>query len=124
VTEAGSQRSGSLAGDLLAWSDGRVWSQIADLRGSWATVPGAAPTFVTQSGLSLLMISDTGVVGRGKFIGGKVASMIFDGAPTVAVNVEVPGKSSLTFANGWLWERSSSSSLDDVFSDPNLWPFA
>lgn len=123
VTETGSSRSGSLVGDLVTWSDGKVWSQIAELRGSWTATPGGAPTYVTQSGLSLLMISDTGVVGRGKFIAGKVASMVFDGAPTVAVNVEVPGTSSLAFANGWLWQRPTTSALDDVFSDPNLWPF-
>ena len=124
VIESASRRTGTFAGDVLTWSDGKVWSQIADLRGAWTTETGGAPTYVTQSGLSLLMISDTGGVGRGKFIAGKVASLVFDGAPTVAVNIEIPGKSSLVFANGWNWERQAAGSLDDVFADPNLWPFA
>jgi hypothetical protein len=121
----GAQRGGTIAGNVLTWDGaGPVWTRLPDLRGDWSVASNDAPTYVEQSGLSLLFIDDVGAVLRGGFVSSTQAQMSLVGAPNPPiVDVGITGNQVLDFGNGLLWNKSNPNALDSVFADHNLWPF-
>jgi hypothetical protein len=124
VETDGARRQGLLSGNSLTWlTGGQIWSALPDLRGTWSvTTAGGAPAYVEQSGLSLLIIDQTGKVARGNFQSASSASLKYDGSQT-NLNLSVIGNKTLAFSNGSLWQDVAPTDLDTVFADPGMWPF-
>ncbi|HTI52120.1 MAG TPA: hypothetical protein VL475_14255, partial [Planctomycetaceae bacterium] len=124
VETDGTHRTAVLSGGLIHWSTGLVWTPLANLRGDWALAANGAPTYVAQSGLSVLFVNDTGTLFQGAFINPAQIELTQKGIPSPpVVNVGVTSPALLDFGGGVTWNKTSFAALDSVFSDPDDWSF-
>lgn len=121
----GLQRTGTISGSSLLWNTGAVWTKLFDLRGDWRINGGTGlPAYISQAGLSVLFINETGLVFRGTFQTSTTISTTLTHSGTFAV-AQVIDKDNLSFDNHWIdWIRPAPSlAFDGLFADPTNWPF-
>ena len=120
----GARRQGLISGNSLVWlSGGQIWNALPDLRGTWSvTTGGGAPSYIEQSGLTLLFIDRIGRTARGTFTSASSASMKYDDNQST-FNVAILDKKTLSFSDGALWQDVAPTDLDTVFADSSMWPF-
>jgi hypothetical protein len=120
----GQQRTGTFSGKVLTWSNGTVWTQLPDLRANWSIASNDAPTYIEQSGVSVLFVGNDGVILKGVFASPtqlQLKQINISNPPTV--NVDVTNSQLLDFGAGLTWKKSALTALDAVYADTNLWPF-
>jgi len=122
VETDGTRRTAVIAGYVITWSNGPVWTQLPALSGNWSVAGSLSPTYVEQAGLSLLFITGTDTVLTGQFVSPNAAQVQETGNPD-AINVGVVNDHTLDFPAGVEWTKSPPNALDVVFTDPNFWPF-
>lgn len=113
----GAQRTGTISGKVLNFSDGTVWTKLPDLRGNWVNTATGNPTYVEQAGDLVRMVTDVGGTINGDFLNAGLITTDLPGNVTVSV-----GNDELTFSNGMVWQRHFTA-IDAVFADPREWPF-
>ena len=125
ITETdGSQRTAVIAGNLITWSNGPVWTLLPSLSGNWTVAGPLTPTYVEQAGLSVLFITGSGTALTGNFVSPTAAQVQQTGIPNPpTVNVGIPNDQTLDFPAGVEWTKFPPTLLDDVFADRNFWPF-
>ncbi|MFN0054661.1 MAG: ELWxxDGT repeat protein [Planctomycetales bacterium] len=122
VETDGDQRTATIAENVITWSNGPVWTLLPALSGNWTVSGQISPTYVEQSGKSLLFITGAGAVQTGQFVGLATAQVQQTGIPNPPiVNVGIPNDHTLDFPGGIEWNRFSPSLLDNVFADRNFW---
>ena len=120
----GSHRTATIAGNVITWSNGPVWTLLPSLSGNWTVAGSFAPTYTEQAGLSLLFITGSGKVLTGNFVSPIAAEVQQTGIPNPpTVNVGIPNDHTLDFPAGIEWTKFPPNLLDDVFADRNFWPF-
>ncbi|MFN0052915.1 MAG: Calx-beta domain-containing protein [Planctomycetales bacterium] len=124
VETDGLLRGATITGaNLLFDNGGPVWAAVGDLRGDWQLTVGGAPTYVAQSGASVLLMNELGGSLRGTFLNPSQLQVTPLGvANPQPVIVTVGTNQTLDFGNGVVWKKTPMNALDAVFADQNLWP--
>jgi hypothetical protein len=126
ITETdGDHRTATISGNVITWSNGPVWTMLPELSGNWAVASTCdSPTYVEQSGSKLLFIDSSGSRLRGAFDTPTHAELTREEIPSPpAVSVSIPNDQLIDFGSGLEWNKYPPNLLDDVFADPNFWPF-
>lgn len=124
VETDGDHRTATINSGVITWSNSPVWTNLPGLSGNWQENAGYLPTYVEQSGLKLLFLDQTGVIFTGGFLTpttAQVTEQIIPAPPPV--NVTIPDAQTIDFGVGLEWTKFPATVLDDVFADPNFWPF-
>ncbi|MFN0050740.1 MAG: choice-of-anchor Q domain-containing protein [Planctomycetales bacterium] len=109
---------------LITWNDGSTWTGLPTLSGNWTVTSSSAPAYTEQAGLSLLFLTELGIVLTGHFVSPTEAEVTQVGLPnTPTINVGVVDARTLHFPGGVEWKKFPPTLLDDVFADPNAWPY-
>lgn len=127
VETDGAQRTGTISGDVLTFSDSTVWTKLPDLRGNWIFGADGTPRRIEQAGASTQFFTGTATTFRGEFLSTNIIQTNVaqggGGFVTGTVVVDTNGNQSINFSNGTSWQRPAPQALDAVFADPRDWPF-
>lgn len=128
----GAQRTALIDGNEIVWSDEKTWTKLPLLWGNWQDTSFCGPTYIEQMGSFLLFLDPFGNPLVGSFVTPSAAEVQFEGGgPTIHVTIadentlifEVPQGLVEAEEGGDVWKRFPPNLLDNVFANPNFWPY-